>query len=124
MIRRPPRSTRTDTLFPDTTLFRSPAGDAAADRRGRRAGTDPARRLLQPAAFRCRRHGPESSADRPGRGAQPRAGRTDGRVSRRAALPEPADDAGRGKLEPDGAARTAVRKIVELGKGFPGGGNP
>src|SRR3546814_8634305 len=25
MIRRPPRSTRTDTLFPDTTLFRSPA---------------------------------------------------------------------------------------------------
>src|SRR3546814_18809839 len=31
MIRRPPRSTRTDTLFPYTTLFRSPAnGDAAA----------------------------------------------------------------------------------------------
>src|SRR3546814_17798654 len=24
MIRRPPRSTRTDTLFPSTTLFRSP----------------------------------------------------------------------------------------------------
>src|SRR3546814_18990444 len=30
MIRRPPRSTRTDTLFPYTTLFRSPL----ADRRG------------------------------------------------------------------------------------------
>src|SRR3546814_14817866 len=33
-IRRPPRSTRTDTLFPYTTLFRSPAvamGDAADD---------------------------------------------------------------------------------------------
>src|SRR3546814_18195480 len=37
MIRRPPRSTRTDTLFPYTTLFRSivakipaPKGDAAA----------------------------------------------------------------------------------------------
>src|SRR3546814_2139922 len=33
MIRRPPRSTRTDTLFPYTTLFRSPdqprAGDGA-----------------------------------------------------------------------------------------------
>src|SRR3546814_9575065 len=29
MIRRPPRSTRTDTLFPDTTLFRSGAGAAA-----------------------------------------------------------------------------------------------
>src|SRR3546814_6457470 len=27
MIRRPPRSTRTDTLFPDTTLFRSEAGE-------------------------------------------------------------------------------------------------
>src|SRR3546814_16239483 len=27
MIRRPPRSTRTDTLFPYTTLFRSLAGD-------------------------------------------------------------------------------------------------
>src|SRR3546814_5801604 len=29
MIRRPPRSTRTDTLFPYTTLFRSQAFDAA-----------------------------------------------------------------------------------------------
>src|SRR3546814_14167966 len=27
MIRRPPRSTRTDTLFPYTTLFRSPGND-------------------------------------------------------------------------------------------------
>src|SRR3546814_2226080 len=33
MIRRPPRSTRTDTLFPYTTLVRSPAG-----RPGRCAG--------------------------------------------------------------------------------------
>src|SRR3546814_2320145 len=80
MIRRPPRSTRTDTLFPYTTLFRS---------------------------------GPESSADRPGRGAQPRAGRTDGRVSRRAALPEPADVAGRGQLEPDGRRRTAGDRSEE-----------
>src|SRR3546814_13800257 len=30
MIRRPPRSTRTDTLFPYTTLFRSPAMWVAA----------------------------------------------------------------------------------------------
>src|SRR3546814_4223183 len=29
MIRRPPRSTRTDTLFPYTTLFRSPFGQKA-----------------------------------------------------------------------------------------------
>src|SRR3546814_6025018 len=31
MIRRPPRSTRTDTLFPYTTLFRSQCGDPAAN---------------------------------------------------------------------------------------------
>src|SRR3546814_3296731 len=31
MIRRPPRSTRTDTLFPYTTLFRSRALDMPAD---------------------------------------------------------------------------------------------
>src|SRR3546814_14235629 len=33
MIRRPPRSTRTDTLFPYTTLFRSPEGAHPALRR-------------------------------------------------------------------------------------------
>src|SRR3546814_11259490 len=32
MIRRPPRSTRTDTLFPYTTLFRSHAHDAGTRR--------------------------------------------------------------------------------------------
>src|SRR3546814_4431646 len=38
MIRRPPRSTRTDTLFPYTTLFRSARrGASAAARRGERA---------------------------------------------------------------------------------------
>src|SRR3546814_11567922 len=31
MIRRPPRSTRTDTLFPYTTLFRSQAPSTAVD---------------------------------------------------------------------------------------------
>src|SRR3546814_3225519 len=31
MIRRPPRSTRTDTLFPYTTLFRSAAHDGLRD---------------------------------------------------------------------------------------------
>src|SRR3546814_2851713 len=46
MIRRPPRSTRTDTLFPYTTLFRSPVTeqrhqDRKADRRlGCRHGED------------------------------------------------------------------------------------
>src|SRR3546814_10183320 len=36
MIRRPPRSTRTDTLFPYTTLFRSLARSAAQREAGRR----------------------------------------------------------------------------------------
>src|SRR3546814_3414809 len=40
MIRRPPRSTRTDTLFPYTTLFRS-----AADRYARSGGFDERRRV-------------------------------------------------------------------------------
>src|SRR3546814_1003519 len=31
MIRRPPRSTRTDTLFPYTTLFRSPDSQTSFD---------------------------------------------------------------------------------------------
>src|SRR3546814_20078532 len=34
MIRRPPRSTRTDTLFPYTTLFRSTEIREAAERKG------------------------------------------------------------------------------------------
>src|SRR3546814_5547587 len=33
MIRRPPRSTRTDTLFPYTTLFRSAVDEGAGQRR-------------------------------------------------------------------------------------------
>src|SRR3546814_17052561 len=59
MIRRPPRSTRTDTLFPYTTLFRSIAlvlqrgADAediviAADHPDAAAGFQDALRFLQP----------------------------------------------------------------------------
>src|SRR3546814_14012910 len=48
MIRRPPRSTRTDTLFPYTTLFRSPARNpisAIMGRNGRfRSRTSPLER--------------------------------------------------------------------------------
>src|SRR3546814_9947377 len=40
MIRRPPRSTRTDTLFPYTTLFRSDAGISAAAADARHRGVD------------------------------------------------------------------------------------
>src|SRR3546814_20357891 len=35
MRRRPPRSTRTDTLFPDTTLFRSGRGQRADENENR-----------------------------------------------------------------------------------------
>src|SRR3546814_7353286 len=38
MLRRPPRSTRTDTLFPYTTLFRSPAAGGGRLRAGRGRG--------------------------------------------------------------------------------------
>src|SRR3546814_7327246 len=41
MIRRPPRSTRTDTLFPVTTLFRSARDAAARPRLDRQAGLCP-----------------------------------------------------------------------------------
>src|SRR3546814_9040040 len=47
MIRRPPRSTRTDTLFPYTTLFRSESGRQRSHCRGR--CVDPPR-LGQPAS--------------------------------------------------------------------------
>src|SRR3546814_16842833 len=47
MIRRPPRSTRTDTLFPYTTLFRSPSrARRTTSRRGRRRTCSKGRHLL------------------------------------------------------------------------------
>src|SRR3546814_2954488 len=81
MRRRPPRSTRTDTLFPYTTLFRSahqrphrrprsPGAPGAAPRAGRdigEAAAGPDRRL-------CHRH---RAADRLLRAADPAAGAGD-----------------------------------------------
>src|SRR3546814_20484219 len=48
MIRRPPRSTRTDTLFPYTTLFRSRCGSAIT-----RKTIDPITRNSVDATVRC-----------------------------------------------------------------------
>src|SRR3546814_9543981 len=80
MIRRPPRSTRTDTLFPYTTLFRSPASDRfrkclviskpfnpapeRAERRFPFRRPEPHNSVRQPKAFQCiRRYGfPRSPA--------------------------------------------------------------
>src|SRR3546814_6643033 len=49
MILRPPRSTRTDTLFPYTTLFRSTQALLAAERKSvvKLAGTPTARNLTR-----------------------------------------------------------------------------
>src|SRR3546814_12275753 len=59
MIRRPPRSTRTDTLFPYTTLFRAPGVDEAAgqDHLRGEARTDEARQEV------ARRHVAATEAD-------------------------------------------------------------
>src|SRR3546814_9882278 len=46
MIRRPPRSTRTDTLLPDTTLFRSLLATIQSVRRRARSGRPWLRVLL------------------------------------------------------------------------------
>src|SRR3546814_6794995 len=59
MIRQPPRSTRTDTLFPYTTLFRSSAAGSAPRRPARDARTrrgcrwPPIRGPIPPAPAPC-----------------------------------------------------------------------
>src|SRR3546814_18345243 len=85
MIRRPPRSTRTDTLFPYTTLFRSdrmgaPRGGGRPQTAGRRARTD--RAGLHPCAHRGGRSalpsefGPRHTRRNGGRRDRRRAGGT------------------------------------------------
>src|SRR3546814_5723433 len=53
MIRRPPRSTRTDTLFPYTTLFRSRVDDARSVDAARRRHRDQGRRAQGRAGGAC-----------------------------------------------------------------------
>src|SRR3546814_5327479 len=63
MIRRPPRSTRTDTLFPYTTLFRSgDCGDHLPEQGG--ALCDPVPRRRRDAAQACRRPKTSGCRDR------------------------------------------------------------
>src|SRR3546814_6266951 len=52
MIRRPPRSTRTDTLFPYTTLFRSTSSRAATMLRIPRTATAATATVMKAAARR------------------------------------------------------------------------
>src|SRR3546814_2324619 len=56
MIRLPPRSTRTDTLFPYTTLFRSRCSDRRPDRGGSQPAAAPVRRDLDEVAVVVERH--------------------------------------------------------------------
>src|SRR3546814_1788246 len=58
MIRRPPRSTRTDTLFPYTTLFRSSVFPTAPRTRSDRtaANRHPVRRLSSLSFVRSEEH--------------------------------------------------------------------
>src|SRR3546814_6606960 len=61
MILRPPRSTRTDTLFPYTTLFRSPAWSAAQAEPASWRGSQAAARPVASCRRRRRRaRGPRS----------------------------------------------------------------
>src|SRR3546814_12354794 len=53
MIRRPPRSTRTDTLFPNTTLFRSACSRGIRGEKPRSPGSRP----RSDRSWRCRRAG-------------------------------------------------------------------
>src|SRR3546814_4197771 len=61
MIRRPPRSTRTDTLFPYTTLFRSgaPPAPAPAEAAATRSSSPESQRLRR--AFAARQAGGQGS---------------------------------------------------------------
>src|SRR3546814_17645255 len=62
MIRGPPRSTRTDTLFPYTTLFRSPLAGRRDRRAGRLRGTRAPHRRASGRPWRPG-HRPGSAAD-------------------------------------------------------------
>src|SRR3546814_14471698 len=68
MIRRPPRSTRTDTLFPYTTLFRSAGGEQQLVAETR-LGQD--EKTVGGAAAPGRRRQPAQTSDRPARRAMP-----------------------------------------------------
>src|SRR3546814_9153355 len=74
MIRRPPRSTRTDTLFPYTTLFRSFPCDRATSRAvdGERGPSAPSL-LLRGFVSLCEKQQMPSWLDSPGMDAETRS---------------------------------------------------
>src|SRR3546814_12313744 len=112
MIRRPPRSTRTDTLFPYTTLFRSPG-----HRRQRR---QPGRGLVAPHDHQPEVQGPgDADQHGDGEGDDPGAavdhgvssGSGDERIIAACAVSAPARPAGRkepASLQPQGEGKHTV----------------
>src|SRR3546814_11310064 len=93
MIRRPPRSTRTDTLFPYTTLFRSQAGQVDAIRQALQDFDEVQVPRIGQNHRRFERFGPGEGAERSplGRCRFPaiHAGGNDGRDEVRLALEDP-----------------------------------
>src|SRR3546814_15099783 len=101
MLRRPPRSTRTDTPVPDTTLCRSPAARA------------PVARVLAGLAGRRRGGGDLLAATRrwqprPGASRPTRLGRLCGRRLRRGCPPQPQPRRLAGQLLGPGLLRPAA----------------
>src|SRR3546814_12269938 len=133
MIRRPPRSTRTDTLFPYTPLFRSAAARAPprARRRAIPAGSsgDGRRERWRPLRFPCRRISAEDQGEHPR--PEPPPGRTGHAAMRTGSSLSPSSSASayaapgatppraierRGERQGDGGGKgVAVR--VDLGGG-------
>src|SRR3546814_19591357 len=97
MIRRPPRSTRTDTLFPYTTLFRSlPLAEVVSGR-----GVGRTRRPVWPGNLQRRSCLPEARVPRPVRAVgRPRRQEHAGEDERETAQ----GDAGGGGVDPPAAA--------------------
>src|SRR3546814_3798630 len=85
MIRRPPRSTRTDTLFPYTTLFRSPETD-----RQERRDVNEQEEIGEPAiAIGDQGNQPEAASDEYGTGQQDGGRQKARRAAKFAAAPRP-----------------------------------
>src|SRR3546814_13698927 len=104
MIRRPPISTRTDTLFPYTTLFRSLRQPPLQLRRVRAGDPSRAARVRGPAARALGGAGAAAVLGLPAGGARPpphrRTRAADPAAHQRAAAADPVVDAARERAAP------------------------
>src|SRR3546814_1989368 len=122
MLRRPPRATRTDTLFPYTTLVRSPRQRAAATRKWQ--ACRPTARQIARCWKSCARVPSSTEADAAisSSGAKPRrrhppiritTGQRPGSAARRRFLCEEAEAGGTAAGH---AGEQAVRQLTKLGE--------